>query len=121
MGRPRKEPTQVASTRLPESLAVWLEGAHWSARRRKTDIISSAIELYLALVAPDERPDDYELTEEVSGLLADMNRRTSALGELVGVVSAARGVPTASGEVGCPRDPLNAVEEVLKRHGLLDQ
>ena len=44
-----------------------------------------------------------------------------ALDELLDVVRAARGEPTRSGDVGVAGRPLDAIEEILRRHGLIDQ
>lgn len=54
-------------------LLDWLDKARWEIQASKTDIAIRALELYLALEAPADRPAGYELSPEVAKLLAELH------------------------------------------------
>lgn len=56
--------------RVRPGVVEWLDTAKWTLRASKTDIVSDALELYLALEAPADRPEGYEVSPEVAELLA---------------------------------------------------
>lgn len=52
-------------------LLDWLDSARWSLEASKTDVAATALEYYLATVAPEKRPPDYEVSAEVQRLLRE--------------------------------------------------
>jgi len=116
MARPQKygTPTTTVTARLPDPVAKWLDEAQWSLRAKKTELIAKGLELYLALHAPGERPEGYELSPDANESADRLTRAEAAIEDLLGEIEAYRSL--AEGPAG---DPMKHIEAVLRRHGFL--
>lgn len=60
-----------------DGIARWLHTASFESRSTKTEITERALELYLTLTAPEERPADFTVRPEVEELLARVTARSA--------------------------------------------